>query len=135
MFFFFFLVREAVRGGVSFDLSCATWGVAVWSGPLGEATSYLSIDSSRSSDGRKAREVRDAVWGARSGASRNLRCDVRASDRVLGSLLQDARGHRFQMGALSIALEGASARERAFTWLAPLDVVARDVRLGVRSRR
>ena len=54
--------------------------------------------------------------------------------RVVSSHLQDARGHRFQMGALSIALRGASAREVIYIVLA-LDVLARDVRLGVRSRR
>ena len=103
--------------------------------PFGRATSYLSIDSSRSSDSREACEVQDAVWGARSGASRNLRRDVRASDEVFSPHLQAARGHRFQMGALSVALRGASARRRVFYIAPALDVLARDTRLGVRSRR
>src|ERR1700690_4366978 len=60
------------RRGVAFEwvTVCAAWAMA---------TSYLSIDSSRSSD-RSGSRVRDAVWGGRSGASRNLANDVRASD-------------------------------------------------------
>ena len=53
--------------------------------------SYLFIDSSRSPDGRWARQVRDAVWGARSGASRNLRCDVHRALRRRAFQLRSSR--------------------------------------------
>jgi hypothetical protein len=72
------------RVGLDIDLSYGD-AKSVWVNhgvlPAWEiGTSYLSIDSSRPSDGRLACEVRDAVWGPRSGASRNLGNDVRASD-------------------------------------------------------
>ncbi len=83
----------------------------------------------------EAREVRDAVGGARSGASRNLRRDVRASDRVVDSCLQAARGHRFQMGCSQRRARGRIGEGPRFYIALTLDVLARDVRFGVRSRR
>lgn len=72
--------------------------------------------------------------GCENGASRNLGDDVRASEPgVVDSCLQKTRGHRFQMGALSVALEAHRGGRRYI--VAALDVVAREPRRGVRSRR
>ena len=104
-------------------------------GLSGEVTSYLSIDSSRSSDGLKGLSRSETQCGVR-GTERAVIC-VATFERWLGAIhsrLQDARGHRFQMGCSQHRASGASRGFAAYTGRA-LDVFARVARLGVLSRR
>ena len=104
-------------------------------GLSGEGTSYLSIDSSRSSDGLKGLSRSETQCGVR-GTERAVIC-VATFERWLGAIhsrLQDARGHRFQMGCSQHRASGASRGFAAYTGRA-LDVFARVARLGVLSRR
>lgn len=104
-------------------------------GLSGEGTSYLSIDSSRSSDGLKGLSRSETQCGVR-GTERAVICGA-TFERWLGAIhsrLQDARGHRFQMGCSQHRASGASRGFAAYTGRA-LDVFARVARLGVLSRR
>jgi hypothetical protein len=111
--------------GLGESRCCAAWEMG---------TSYLSIDSSRSSDGRLACEVRDAVWGPRSGASRNLGNDVRASDA--GSSTRVFKHHAVIASRWVLLASRSRAHGEGRCYMAAtLDVLARETRLGVRSRR
>lgn len=104
-----------------------------WMRMKGDA-SYLSIDSSRSSDSPRACVVRDAGWDARSGASRNLRDDVRAAPGlgVVSRVCTERAVIASRWGALMHRARGAS--RGLDHMVATLEILVCDAP-GVRARR
>ena len=108
-------------------------GQSVPTGAKLRATSRLTLRVHRTAR-RGFCEVRDAVWGPRSGASRNLGNDVRASDA--GSSTRVFKHHAVIASRWVLLASRSRAHGEGRCYMAAtLDVLARDVPLGVRSRR